>query len=153
MGGQHLGILAVELDFLVVTDINLSKIVFVEITTLQHVAFIQYLLFLQLILRAKNKPGGIQLFILSGNGLCLCLVLSSQIGHILVKGSDLLALSHQLGILLCKACFQLLNALRLPFHLSLQVLDGLLQLVGIERAGTQLLFQLVYQLAILFHCR
>lgn len=50
MIGKHGGTLTVELNNLIVTDINLGKVILVEVPVTQHIAILQYLLLLQLLL-------------------------------------------------------------------------------------------------------
>ena len=74
MRGQHLGILAVELDLLVDTDIDLREVILVEVLLQQfglaeQAVLRQDVLLLELILGAEDKPGGMQLLVLLADGL------------------------------------------------------------------------------------
>ena len=74
MSGEQLGILGIELDLLHIAYVNLGEVVLVEIST-QHLALVVDVLVLQLLLIAKDVISGVELLVLSVDGLLLLLSL------------------------------------------------------------------------------
>ena len=151
MCGKQLGILAVELEVLVVADVQLREVILVEVAILENVAFRQYLLLLQLALGAENEPGGVQFLVLLLHLVLVGAILFCQRSHVVAESGDGIALHFDEGILLCQACLQFLNASCLDINLGLQVLDGLLHLCALDAAVLKFLLQLSNHFAILLH--
>ena len=64
MRGQQLCRTAIQADFLINTDVNLGKVLTIEVR-LQHLSVLNDMLFLKFRLGTIDEPGGIQLFVLS----------------------------------------------------------------------------------------
>ena len=68
-----------------------------------------------------------------------------------MKVGNLLSLLVDEDVLLCQFGFQFLDAGMLAFHLSLQVLNGLVQLFGLNTALLQFVLQLGNHVTVLLH--
>lgn len=84
MSGQDICTLGIQLNFFRCTNINLSKVILIDITILKHLLFLeetgicQNILILQFFLCSENKPSGIQCLILLSYSLSLSLVFSRE---------------------------------------------------------------------------
>ena len=102
--GEDFGAFAVELDFLVDTDIDFREIILIEVAILQYITLLQDLLFFQLSLGAKHEPSRVQILILCLDGLLLLLIVSAQSTDVFTQLGDLLALLCYLHIAFCQLC-------------------------------------------------
>ena len=150
MHGKQFSRLRVQFDLLVNTDIDLRKVVLVEVT-LQYLTILQDALLLQLALRTEHEPSGIQLLVLCIDGLGLLLALGLQVLDVGVLISDGLVELRDMDILSIQLCTQLLQCLITLLQLLGQVDDGLLELITLHRALTHLLLQFLDQLTVLSH--
>lgn len=142
--------LGVELDFLVDTDVNLGKVVLVEVG-LQHLAILHDMLFLEFLLGAEDKPCGVELLILVADGLGLLLGVGLQVLDIVVEVVYLLVEFGDVYILGVEFGLESLQLLRLVVELLGKVADGLAQLVAVEAALAQLLLQTLHELTVAGH--
>ena len=81
---EQLGRLGIELDLRSVANINLGKIVLIEVA-IHHLATFQNMLTLKFLLGTKNIPCSIELLILSVDGLCLLLIVGRKITYISIQ--------------------------------------------------------------------
>ena len=150
MTRHHLSRARVELNLLVNTDIDLREIVLVEVS-LQHFTILEDMLLLELRLRSKDKPSGVELLVLRIDGLRLLVGLLRQVRHIGVQVGYLLVKTGDMDILGIQFLDEILNLLVLLLYLFHHVLDGCLQRITLDGALAQLLTQFVDQFLVASH--
>ena len=148
--GEDARRLGVELDFLVDADVNLGKVVLVEVR-LQHLAILHDMLFLEFLLGAEDKPCGVELLVLVADGLRLLLGVGLQVLDIVVEVVYLLVELGDVYILGVEFGLEPLQLLRLVVELLGEVANGLAQLVAVEAALAQLLLQTLHELTVAGH--
>ena len=152
MSGQDGSRLAVELDLLVDTDVDLCEVALVEVA-LKHLTFYKHIVLLKFLAGAKDEPSGVELLVLRRDGLSLLGVLSGEVGDVGVQIGHLLVELSNMDILLVEFLTQSLELLVFLLHLLRQVVDDLLQLSTLHAALANLLLELVNEFLVLFHDR
>ena len=150
MHGQQLSRLRIELDFLVDADVDLREVALIEVR-LQNAVTLDDVLLLEFLLRAEDKPSGVELLVLVADGLTLLLALGLQILNMRVQVRDLLVELRDVDVLRVEFCTELLQLLVFLLELLHHALDGGLQLVTLHRTLAHLLLQLVDKLAVALH--
>ena len=150
MVGEQLGVARHQFDFLVYADINLRKVVLIEVA-LQHLTTLQDILFLQLTLRTKDIPGRIQFLVLLTDGLLLTGLIIFQGSHILIQLTHLFIQLGNMDILGFQFLTQHSQLTLLGFQLGCQVLKRLAQLLAGGITVAQAQAQLIDEVLVLGH--
>ena len=147
---QDLGRLRVELDLFLHSNVNLCEIALVEIR-LQHLVTIQDALLLKLLLRSEHKPRGVELLVLSVDGLSLLRRLCLEARHVVVECVYSLVELGDVDVLGVEFGAQLLQLVVLLVNLSYEVFNGLAELLALDARFAHLLAQLLDEGAVLLH--
>ena len=84
MSGQDICTLGIQLNFFRCTNINLSKVILIDMTILKHLLFLeetgicQNILILQFFFCSENKPSSVQCLILLSYGFSFCFIFGSK---------------------------------------------------------------------------